>query len=191
MNNWLRAVTLSLVLLLFAASGCSGNQKSVTETETSATSTTGPAAGRTLLIATQNNTSHSDEVSSETVNTAAGPVEHYQDGPAVWEQEASDPRATGQIETVSQTNIRADMSGEVWGDWVLTNDGGTWDGTFFEVVSSETSEIPVTGYFRVDTKGTGKYAGLEMHLQGWSGQNIKGFEPGTDNVVTGWIEKAD
>ena len=190
MNNWLRAVTLSLVLLLFAASGCSGSQKTATQTETTATTQTGPAEGRTLLIATQNVVSHSEDSTETEVQTEVGTVTQRRDEPFILEQTASDIRATGNVNVILESDVRADGSGELWGTWVLSNGAGTWEGEMHSTMSASSADVPDTQYLQIVATGTGAYEGLELVLQGSGGEITEDFKPGTDIVATGWIEQA-
>lgn len=150
------------------------------------------AAGKTLLIATQNVVSHSEETTVTEVQTDAGTLTRTSDEPFIVEQDASDPRATGTIDIVAQTDVRADNSGEISGTWVLTNDGGTWEGTVSSTMSAKTATVPDTQYLRVVAKGTGGYTGLTLHLQGYGPPlGDENAPPGSDQVFTGWIQEAE
>ena len=181
---WLAACALLSAGLV---SGCA------TETQPSKTieeATSGPAAGKTLCIAGLNMTSHPETPTVTTTQTEVGTVRQERDDVYVFDQIASDPRLTGEVTVVMNIDQRADDSGENWGTWVIKNKDGTWEGDFSEVVSGKNATVPPTAYLLLQAKGTGAYKGLELHMQGTSVENAEGFEPGTDNVLTGWIQKA-
>ncbi len=176
------AASLSVAL----AGGCS----TTTQTET-ADMATGLAGGKALLIATQNVVSHSEDSTETVTATEVGTVTQRRDEPFILDQVASDSRATGSADVILQSDVRADGSGELWGTWVLTNDAGAWEGEMHSTMSASTAEVPNTQYLRITAKGTGAYEGLVLELQGSSDDIISGFEPGTDIVVTGWIQQGE
>jgi hypothetical protein len=185
------SICLAAGLLVALAGGCATK----TETKT-AEPTTGPAAGKTLLIATANMTSHTDTATVTTRQTPAGPVKRST-AYIAHDLVASDARATGSVASTAQVDAHADDSGDMWGTWVLTNADGTWDGKFSNVLSSAAAAVPDTEYLLVHAHGTGAYKGLELIMLGsaagpaeYASLNER-FEPGTDQVLIGWIQKAE
>lgn len=185
------ALPLGVAALLLLAGCIAGCATPEPPAKTKSEEPTGIASGKTLLIATQNMVSHSEESTVTRAQTEVGTVVRSSDEPFIVEQVASDPRATGTIDIVAQTDVRADNSGEISGKWVLTNDGGTWEGDVSSTMSAKTATVPDTQYLRVIAEGTGGYEGLELHLQGYGPPlGDEDAPPGSDQVFTGWIQNA-
>lgn len=184
-------VMLATVLLYgLCLAGCTTS--TVEPTTTGTDDPTGIASGKTLLIATQNTIGHSEQTTVTEVQTEVGVVSRTSDEPFVVEQVASDPRATGTVDIVAQTDVRADNSGEISGSWILTNEGGTWKGTVSSTMSAKTAVVPNTQYLRVIATGTGDYEGLVLRLQGYGpALGDENAPPGADQVFTGWIQEAE
>jgi len=84
----------------------------------------------------------------------------------------SDPRVTGTGRNEVSIDMRADESAEIWGKYVLANDGGTWEGRWAGTVDK--------GYttHRVETLlvGTGEYEGLLYRLSLVSDATDTGYD---------------
>ena len=186
----------ALLIILVAVSAVlaaplGGCASKVQETAKQQDAATGPGVGKTLLIATQNLTSHPESPGSRSeTQTQVGTVVQDRGTAYVYDVAATDPRVTGKADAVDNADVRSDNSGEIWGTWILTNSDGTWTGEYSGAVSASSAAVPAGGYFRIDAKGTGAYNGLELHLLGRDALN-EGFEPGTDHVLAGWIQEAE
>lgn len=109
---------------------------------------------------------------------------------AVWtyRQKSSDPRLNGTYDVVINTDQRQDdMSATLWGTSVMRSKGGTWVGRW-------TGGIAAGGdghHLYWTMKGTGDYAGLVYHGNGWFVEAGEGFTPDIQIVYAGWIEMKD
>ena len=84
----------------------------------------------------------------------------------------SDPRVSGTARLEYSTDVRADESADMWGAYVLSNDGGTWEGTFSGTVDAGNSNTRVESIHR----GTGDYEGLLYRLSVVSDAAGTGFD---------------
>jgi hypothetical protein len=120
--------------------------------------------------------------------TIVGDVEQWRNVVWIFDQKSSDPRLTGTVETRYSVDLRPDGSGELWGTLVIRNDEGTWEGEWTGTIARGGT----THYILGEASGTGAYKGLTYHLQGhFLEKSGEGFAPGTDVVISGWIEKAE
>jgi len=118
-------------------------------------------------------------IGTPTVN-ADGSVS-YRNGRASYRLISNDPRVTGSVTGTWQADTwgSADNGSLVqWGTDVLTNNGGTWEGTFTGIYTSETADM-ISWWF----VGTGAYDGLTFYLlmtdlEGeWTGLIFPGTPP--------------
>jgi hypothetical protein len=172
----------ALLVVALASAGCGGSNSA--SASTAASASTGPVAGKVLVLSTQ--TKVSDEGPGD--ETIVGDVEQWRNVVWIFDQKSSDPRLTGTVETRYSVDLRPDGSGELWGTLVIRNDEGTWEGDWTGTIARGGT----THYILGEASGTGAYKGLTYHLQGhFLEKSGEGFAPGTDVVISGWIEKAE
>ncbi|HYO17240.1 MAG TPA: hypothetical protein VES02_01045 [Dermatophilaceae bacterium] len=99
--------------------------------------------------------------------------------------ELSDPRVSGEQVTMADCDYTEQgdaVVGDCWGTVVITNDGGTWDGTFTGTTAWSTTEPEPVYDINATYLGSGEYAGLRFVAQA----------EGTDTAcsMTGRIEPA-
>jgi hypothetical protein len=82
---------------------------------------------------------------------------------------------------------QSDMSATLWGTSVLRNGGGAWVGKWTGGIAAGGDEHHL--YWTM--KGTGDYAGLVYHGNGWFVEAGAGFTPDIQIVYAGWIETKD
>lgn len=109
-----------------------------------------------------------------------GFVETYRDGAFACTERASDPRVSGTGENRFNVNIRADRSADIWGTWVITNDLGTWEGSWAGTVDNGYTTHRAAGVLL----GSGAYEGFRYRPSVVSSE-------GVDYAVTGTIEPID
>jgi hypothetical protein len=119
--------------------------------------------------------------------TKLGDLEQIRDEDWVLRYEMSDPRLSGDQDTIINGDLRADGSAELWGTAVISNDLGTWE------CSKWTGTIAEGGlehYIWAVYKGTGAYAGLTYYQQNHFVELPGAGKPPTEGVAaTGWIQE--
>ncbi len=92
----------------------------------------------------------------------------------------ADPRVGGTSRVTFDIDQRADESADLRTTWVITNDGGTWEGT-----GAGTIDVGYTTHrVAFALAGTGDYAGFR-----YVGNLVS--EDGRDSTITGMIEPID
>ncbi len=124
-----------------------------------------------------------------TEGTTVGDIRQIRDEDWVLRYEMSDPRVSGERDTIINVDQRADGSAEVWGNAVLRNEQGTWE------CSKWTMTIAKGGlehYGWSVYEGTGAYAGLTFYEQVHFVEIPGASEPPKEGVaVTGWIQASE
>lgn len=110
-----------------------------------------------------------------------------------YRQESSDPRLSGTIDIVINTDGRqSDGSASMWGTSRLRNQSGTWVGRWTGGIAGRAAtragDIAQPAYGTA--KGTGDYAGLITRVSWTLWEAGAGFSPGK-SVGAGWIETTD
>jgi hypothetical protein len=106
-----------------------------------------------------------------------------------YRQECSDPRLSGTVDIVINTDVRqGDRSARMWGTSRLRNQGGTWLGRWTGGIAGRAAPGAQPAYGTA--KGAGDYAGLVTH-GGWMlFEAGAGWAP-SSSVGAGWIETTD
>jgi hypothetical protein len=109
---------------------------------------------------------------------------------AVWtfRQKSFDPRLSGVLTSVINADQRkGDMSATLWGTSTVRNSGGSWAGPWTGGIAAGGDEH----HFYWTAKGTGDYAGLVYHGNGWLTEAGQGFTSDLQELWAGWIETKD
>ena len=144
-----------------------------------------PELGNMLpFVMTQSIVEQGEHETTETV----GDVVQMRNATWTYRMESSDPRLTGTMDVVINVDQRqADKSGALWGTAVLSNQGGSWDGSW-------TGGIAAGGdvhHVHQVARGTGDYEGLVADFSGWFVEAGEGFTPDIQVINAGWIQSAD
>jgi hypothetical protein len=144
-----------------------------------------PELGNMLpFVMTQSIVEQGEQETTETV----GDVVQMRNATWTYRMESSDPRLTGTMDVVINVDQRqADKSGALWGTAVLSNQGGSWDGSW-------TGGIAAGGnvhHVHQVARGTGDYEGLVADFSGWFVEAGEGFTPDIQVINAGWIQSAD
>lgn len=99
-------------------------------------------------------------IDTGTTDTGADGVMHYRGGRATCTHEADDPRVSGAVDYTWDADLWP-AGGVQWGAGTISNDGGTWEGTYSGVVSDPTQGDAITFWL----KGAGDYAGLSYYYR--------------------------
>ena len=151
-------LALAAIVLLALLGGCGKSQ-----------STTGPAAGKTLVMFTANN-----EV-------------FYSSAQLTYDVTSSDKRTAGKLEVTFDPPAKDDS--DLQGTLVLSNDKGKWRGDLTGVNTTKSGTHIV--YVRFTAEGTGDYEGLELQASGYLGPQNDGFGPEPVHVFNGWIQETE
>ena len=142
----------------------------------------GTAEGRTLIMFVCN--ANDEGISDPVSTTKVGDVEQNRGQVIKYTQDASDDRLDGTGELTVNNDIRDDGSSTGWGTMQITNDGGTWQGSW-----NAASGAKLNGdiYFATNLTGTGDYEGLICRALGIQGAVTLGLDD--NSAYTGWIEQ--
>jgi len=201
-SGMLAALVLLLPAVLLgtvALAACGGSD---TDGDSAATATTAPpsASPQTLPVAVEEFRGMLPVVTTstlvkerpygteKTVQRAVGDVVQMRHAVWTYRQKSSDRRLNGIYDVVINVDQRqSDMSATLWGTSVLRNRGGAWVGKWTGGIAAGGDEHHM--YWTM--KGTGDYAGLVYHGNGWFVEAGAGFTPDIQIVYAGWIETKD
>jgi hypothetical protein len=121
-----------------------------------------------------------------TGGTVVGDIRQIRAEDWVLRYEMSDPRVSGERDTIINVDQRADGSAEVWGTAVLRNEQGTWECSKWTVTIAKGG---LEHYGWLVYAGTGAYAGLTFYEQVHFVEAPGISRPPEEGVaVTGWIQ---
>ncbi len=177
-------VSIAVLLIIMGAltwAGCGGEESPGT---TSSGSSAGITAGLEPFVAGAMLTDTKDGT-----ETTVGDVTEDRDWTYVFQVEASDPRATGNLEVIFNADAPRSGGAKFWGTCVLTNSQGTWvcDGW-----NGAMTDVPTHQFTFSEYKGTGAYEGLAMYIQWHMIENSSEMLPPSSaagTAVSGWIQK--
>ena len=142
----------------------------------------GPAAGKTLVVAEIT----ADDVGDYVSTTKVGDITQNRGQKITFTQDASDDRLDAAGEMTVNNDQRDDGSSTGWGTFKITNDGGTWEGDW-----SGAGEAKMNGNVYILSKltGSGDYQGLIAYLLYVMPPESLGFANDA-SAASGWIEQS-
>jgi hypothetical protein len=122
---------------------------------------------------------------NEGTSTVVGEVTQWRDATALYKVEGSDQRVSGSFTVTYNVDTTADGNSKLWGNWVLTNDKGTWVCDGWSGAQDAKGETYTFGI----SKGTGDYEGLITCWQWhWPLDNASFTVKLPLIAVSGWIQ---
>jgi len=112
---------------------------------------------------------------------------HMRDNVAIFEEQTSDPRVSGECQSVINWNFKlvdppVFVTGRMWGTFTITNANGYWKGTWTGVRDQNGFS-----YFKYEGQGYGGYKGMKLHAR----LERLSPDPTVPETINGYILEAD
>lgn len=187
-RTYARAVSLvALLAAMSTACGDDGGTEAITTVATTATAAPTPVTAAAPASTVGAPVTYADQatyvsgtiadftIDQGTVTDDGNGASHSRGGSLSYTMIANDPRAGGKLTaTWNSDRWGVEDNGALvqWGDAVLTNEGGTWEGSYAGALASDYGGDVVTRWL----VGTGAYEGLTFYW--W----LAGYEGGIDGA---------